>query len=182
MTRYFEDDMEADDLDYEGTEEFQVVLSNATGAVLGSPAVATVSILDNEPAPSRILKLVDELSFGNVVVGTTQTVALAVVNVGNATLNVGGIVLPAGFDVSASNFTVAPGCTQFVDVAFAPDAIGACGGDLSIQSDATADVPVLPISGVGIAPTPEDPDSAVRSIVNLTASIDIKVPDNFPGR
>ncbi len=166
-----------DDLDYEGTEEFQVVLSNATGAVLGSPAVATVSILDNEPAPSRILKLVDELSFGNVVVGTTQTVALAVVNVGNATLNVGGIVLPAGFDVSASNFTVAPGCTQFVDVAFAPDAIGAFGGELSIQSDATAGVPVLPISGVGIAPTPEDPDSAVRSIVNLTASIDIKVPD-----
>src|SRR5262249_16307883 len=37
-----------DDSYAEGTETFSVVLSNPTGATLGSPATATVSITDNE--------------------------------------------------------------------------------------------------------------------------------------
>ncbi len=41
-------DPHTDDAELEGNETFRVVLSGATGASLGSPAEATVEILDDE--------------------------------------------------------------------------------------------------------------------------------------
>lgn len=44
-----------DDVNYEGNETFSVNLSNATGASLGSPSTATVTIAENDPIPPDLL-------------------------------------------------------------------------------------------------------------------------------
>lgn len=41
---------------YEGTETFAANLSNVSGAILGTPTSATVSILDDDPAPAGTLQ------------------------------------------------------------------------------------------------------------------------------
>lgn len=44
-----------DDGDYEGNETFSVNLSSATGASMGSPGTATVTITDDDPAPPELV-------------------------------------------------------------------------------------------------------------------------------
>src|SRR6185369_7575441 len=58
---------------------------------------------------AKVIALSGNLNFGNVAVGTTNTLLMTVSNAGNATLQVQGIAVPAGFTAAPTNFSVHAG-------------------------------------------------------------------------
>lgn len=97
--------------------------------------------------------------FGEVLLGADATASFAVANVGTATLSVASVSLlgsdAAEFSLPADPgaFTLAPGETLAVGVAFAPTAVGAKAATLRIASD-DPDAPVTDVAllGDGVEP------------------------------
>ena len=134
-----------DDSILEGNETFTVNLSGASGATLGSPSSATVTIVDNEVV-TKIIGLSGDLTFGNVAVGQTATKTLTISNTGNSTLTVTSISYPPGFS-GAWIGTIVAGGTKVVTVTFSPTAAQAYGGTISVNSDKTAGTNTIACSG-----------------------------------
>ncbi len=133
-----------------------------TGAARGSLSIASndplsplslalegVGVL---PGQAQISVAPNALAFGNVTVGQSASLIVTVTNEGNATLNVASIAASAGFSIAPSSaFTVDPGASVTVNVTFAPTALGAAGGTLTISSnDPLAATTAIPLSGTGI--------------------------------
>ena len=151
-----------DDLDYEGDEQFTVALSNVTGgASLGTPAVAAVTIREDEAPPSA-----GHLQFGSATYSVDEagpSIQLAVTRVGGSA----GIVSVdySTTDLSAaagSDYQVASGTlvfddgvlSQTLDVSIVDDAdyegdevfrvaLATPTGGATIGAPATADVTIL---------------------------------------
>jgi alpha-glucosidase len=126
-TNRFFDVIILDDPDHEGDENFTVVLSDPTGAGLGSPSTATVTIADNELPPGTV-----QFSAADYAVAETSGfVRLTVTRAGGA----GGAasVHYASADGTAfagSDYTAVTGIlqwadgessNQFIDVSIADD-------------------------------------------------------------
>ena len=91
------------------------------------------------------------LSFGNVTVGTTAQATLTIANTGNSALTVSSISYPDGFSGAWSGSIPANGF-QSVPVTFAPTAAQGYGDSVTVNSDKTAGVSTISISGTGILP------------------------------
>ena len=76
------------------------------------------------------------LDFGAVLLGSSQTLNLGIVNTGPSSLVITRILLPSGdFGLSRSSFPVAPGRNERVSVTFSPRSEGDRSGEMTILSN-----------------------------------------------
>ena len=98
----------------EGSETFNVALSNPTSATLGTPDTALVIILDNDGLPTVALSSaaysVDESAGSAVLTVTLSNASLVSVSVTYNTAN-GTAVAPSDYAASSGNVVFAPGST-----------------------------------------------------------------------
>lgn len=94
-----------DDTVFEGDETFTVTLSNATGATLGTPSSATITIQDNDPQPATVQ--FQQASFSD---DESQTAAINVVRGGDLS-----VTATVDYSTSALSSTAGLGCGLNVD-------------------------------------------------------------------
>ncbi len=99
---------------------------------------------------AKIIGVSGNLAFGSVTTGQTAMATLTITNSGDAMLTVASITYPAGFSGAWSGAIVAGGSQQVI-VTFAPVAVTAYGGMVTVNSDATSGTNTLAASGSGQA-------------------------------
>ncbi|MCY3765883.1 MAG: choice-of-anchor D domain-containing protein, partial [Gemmatimonadetes bacterium] len=100
----------------------------------------------------------DVLDFGAVLLGSSQTLDLGIVNTGRSSLVITEILLPSGdFGLSQSSFPVAPGRGERIAVTFAPRSEGDRSGDMTILSNSPQTNVALRARGVRqpVVPVPQ---------------------------
>ena len=146
---------------------FNAVFAPTTaGAVSGS-----ITLTNNSPNPSMSIPLsgtgvastkvlglsTTSLSFGNVNVGSNNSLSVALTNNGNANVTISNLGVSNGSftasGVSAGEM-LTPNQSVTVTVQFAPSAAGAVSGTVTILSDATNSPASINVSGTGVAATP----------------------------
>jgi len=93
-------------------------------------------------------------NFGNVAVGSNQTLPVTVTNTGGASVTVSGAAATGtGFSATGPTppITLSPGQGATFNVVFAPTATGAASGALTISSNASNATLSVPLSGTGVA-------------------------------
>jgi Abnormal spindle-like microcephaly-assoc'd, ASPM-SPD-2-Hydin/Protein of unknown function (DUF1573) len=93
------------------------------------------------------------LSFGNVNVGTTDTLQTVIKNTGNSNANISKIsVSGTGFSLSgsSSSATLNPGQSVTLSVSFDPKTAASDTGTMTIASNATVSQFGVPLSGTGV--------------------------------
>ena len=132
------------------------------GAASGSISIATtqgtslsVSLSGTGLQPGLSL-LPASISFGNVVVGTTNSQTVKITNSGNASLTISQATLTgSGFSTSGltTPLTLAAGQASTFTVLFAPPAAGSASGSLALTSNAPNSPASIPLSGSGVTAT-----------------------------
>src|SRR5208283_1174922 len=124
------------------------VVSNATN----SPATIALSGTGIQP---QISVSPASASFGNVMVGASNTQALTIKNTGTANLSVTQAAL-AGSGFSLTGLTmpmsVAPGGTSTFTVGFTPTAAGSIAGSVTLVNNSPSSPLVVALTGTGVAP------------------------------
>jgi archaellum component FlaG (FlaF/FlaG flagellin family) len=169
-----------DDSLVEGNESFRVRLINATGALLGEPSEALVTIVDNEAAESRIIRIEGgdqsgTMDFGSVATNSSSTKTLYVWNDGNQPFSITNVTVAAGFSVNQTAFTVEAGSMVSLNVTFSPALLQFYTGMLTVWATNTTGQSILSLAGTGIEPPPA---VGMRKITGLSAIISIEVPTN----
>src|ERR1700730_8235233 len=130
--------------------QFTVVVSNAAGNSTSNAATLTV----NAPAATYLLNSSPtSLNFGNVNVGSTNSLAATLTNSGNSNVTISGVtVTGAGFSASGvtSGTILAPNQSAALTVAFAPTVAQNFTGTISVTSNATNSPATVTLSGVGV--------------------------------
>jgi hypothetical protein len=148
-----------DDAVFESPDEtFNATLSIGAGsATIGSPNPATVTIIENDGAPTAVIN-VSDVNFGNVIVGQTTMLNATIQNTGTANLNVGSVVIggtnAADFNipVSPSGSVVTPGNQIQFSISFTPSGQGARQATYTVSSNAASGDNVGNLGGTGIQP------------------------------
>lgn len=127
---------------------FTVTATNAAGTGSASAPSNSVTLTVSAtltPAPA---------SFGSVVVGSTATLNITLINTGNAFMVLSGISVSGSFftQASACPTSLAPGASCSITVSYAPTATGPSSGQLSVQSNAASTPHVVALDGTGTAP------------------------------
>ena len=120
------------------------VAGNASGAIslvsdaLNSPLVISAS--GTALAASALFSSsTSNLDFGIVLVGSTASLGVTLMNAGNANVTISSVLVAGtGFNVSGAgaNTTLIPGQTATLSVVFAPSAPGTAAGSIAIRSSA----------------------------------------------
>ncbi len=105
-------------------------------------------------APTPVLELSGDLSFGDVTVGQISARILTITNTGNGPLTVTGIDLPNGFSADWTAGTVAIWERREVTVTFSPAAEQVYGGTIAVESDAISDEATIEANGAGVSGGP----------------------------
>ena len=98
------------------------------------------------------------LDFGAVLLGSSQTLNLGIVNTGQASLVITNILLPSSdYSLSQSSYTVAPGRSQQISVTFSPQSVGNKSGNMTILSNLPQATVTLRAQGVQqpVVPVPQ---------------------------
>ena len=145
-----------------------LTLVASTGAITGTPTVATVAsftlrVTDtnglSSTAPFSLtinvvpvpdINLTGSLNFSAIPVNTTTQQTVTIANTGNAMMNVSGISYPSGFSGAFSG-SIAAGSATNVVVTFAPTAMASYGGPVTVSSDAAGGTNTLTAAGIGTA-------------------------------
>ena len=110
----------------------------------------------------------EELDFGAVLLGRSQTLELGIVNPGQASLVIANILLPSrDYALSHDSYTVAPGRSGQISVTFSPQSTGDKSGNMTIVSNlpdrATVRLrargvrqPVAPVPQLSVDASPRD--------------------------
>jgi centrosomal CEP192-like protein len=128
---------------------FVVVVSNAAGSLMSSPAMLSVV-----PGTAQLTADSSNLNFGNVIVGSGSTAIVTLTSSGTAPVTISAVsALPQGFSTSSSlaGLTIAPGQAATLSLTFAPPNIAAFSGAIIISSNAMNSQISIPVSGAGIA-------------------------------
>jgi len=121
-----------------------------TVTVNSDKTAGTETIAISGTGLSRIIGVSDNLAFGDVIVSKTKQMSFTVSNSGNSAITVSSVSYPAGFSGSWSG-TIAAGGSQNVTVTFSPTTVQAYTGTVTVNSDKTAGLNTIAISGNGIA-------------------------------
>jgi hypothetical protein len=94
------------------------------------------------------------LGFGNITVGSSQTLAETLTNSGGAGVTVSAISATTGFSYSAVSLpiTLSPGQSVSFSTTFSPTSAGSVTGNLAITSNASNPALNVLLSGTGVAP------------------------------
>ena len=99
------------------------------------------------------------LDFGAVLLGSSKTLNLGIVNPGRATLVITYILLPSNdYGVSRFSYTVAPGRSEQISVTFSPQSVGDRSGEMTILSNLPQNTVALRARGIR---QPVDPVPAI---------------------
>jgi HYDIN/CFA65/VesB family protein/uncharacterized protein DUF5123/carboxypeptidase family protein/Ig-like domain-containing protein len=146
-----------------GNATFNAVFAPTTaGSVTGS--ISLVSNASNSPlvislsgsgvAPTFLMGASPtSLSFGNVNVGTSNTLNTTLTNNGNSNVTISSITtLGAGLSASgvASGTVLTPNQTITLNATFTPAAVGSVTGAISVASNATNSPTVITVTGTGV--------------------------------
>ena len=96
------------------------------------------------------------ISFGNVVIGSTNSQPITVTNTGNASLLITRVTISgSGFTMTSvpTPVTLAVGQSSVATVTFNPQAPGNVTGSISLVSDAPTSPATISLSGTGLAST-----------------------------
>jgi hypothetical protein len=124
------------------------VVSNASN----SPTTISLSGAGVQP---QISVVPASVSFGNVIVGLTNTQTMTLSNPGSANLSVSQATMTgAGFVLSGLTLplNVAPGQSTTFTVSFTPTVASSATGSLSLVSNAPGSPLTVALSGTGVAP------------------------------
>jgi hypothetical protein len=136
--------------------------------IMNGPITETASFA---PIPTRLISLDGDLSFGDVVVGSSSNQLLTISNAGNSVLTVEGISCPGGFGGIWTG-TVLPGGSTNVIVFFSPLLAASYGGTLAVDSDATGGIGTLDVSGAGVVQNGTPPAQQIVQIqINSDGSV-----------
>lgn len=139
--------------------------ASSTGGVSGSLAFSSnatnktliVPLTGQGIAATRTLTASPvSLSFGNVVEGKSETLAVILKNMGNSSVVVSGITTSTGvLTVSGGvqGATIAAGQSATLDVVYSPTRAGALSGTLSVASDATGSPTKIAVTGDAVTAT-----------------------------
>ena len=123
-----------------------------TGTVVGPSAVT----FGGAPTPSLSVTP-SAVAFGAVAVGATATQNVTITNTGGTTINLASVTYTGNASITASAVApgaLAPGATRTTTLTFAPTAVGAVTGTLTVTSDAPGSPVAVAISGTGTNATP----------------------------
>jgi|GEM_PF-2346317 len=98
-------------------------------------------------APTRVIRLTGDLSFGGVTLGQSVQRTMTVYNDGNSTLAVSSISCPSGFSASSQSFTVSAGGSRDVTITFNPTVAQSYSGTVTVNSDRTSGTNTRSCSG-----------------------------------
>ncbi len=126
------------------------------------------------------------LDFGAVLLGSSQTLRLGIVNTGQASLVITNIQLPSSdYGLSQSSYAVAPGRSERISVTFSPQSVGDRSGDITILSNLPPATVTLRAQGVSqpAVPVPQiSVDSSKRDFgdveVGSSKSITVTVTNS----
>ncbi len=128
-----------------GTNTVRLIVSGPVGVSTNTQANLIVVV-----NPPQLLVNPGSLNFGALTVGQTNSQNFFVINTGGSLLS-GTATGTAPFAATAgSSYSVAPGGTQTVTVAFAPSAAGTFNSIVLFASDGGTSI--IPVSGVGADP------------------------------
>jgi hypothetical protein len=130
---------------------FSVTVSNSAGSVTSNNATLTV----NAAATYTLNASPTSLAFGNLDVGTSNTLETTLTNSGNANVTISNISISgAGLGVSGASTgqVLAPGQTATLSVTFAPAGAASVTGSVIITSNATNSPTTIALSGTGVQP------------------------------
>jgi hypothetical protein len=98
-----------------------------------------LSLLPSKAHSQQIAAAPSALGFGNVLVGQSQTQPVSITNTGTSSLSISTVsVSGTGFAVSGLTcpFTLSPGQSARLNVAFTPPAVGSDSGSVSVSASA----------------------------------------------
>jgi hypothetical protein len=135
---------------------FRINPSSASARDSGNanPQTLTIPLTGAGAMPGQLSLMASAVSFGNVQVGSSQTVSETLINSGSSSVNVSqAVVTGAGFSVSGlpMTLTLGAGQSQTFSLTFTPTSAGSAGGNLAIASDASNSVLTATLSGAGVA-------------------------------
>lgn len=145
-----------------------------------SPAVIALSGNGTANPVGKLALNPGTLAFGNVTVGSNNTLSSSITNSGQATVHISQ-VSSTGSGVTTSGLaagsTIAAGQFASLQVRYAPTAAATLNGSVTIVSDASVSPTILSLTGAGVSSTPPTisitaPNSAstVSGTVNVTAA------------
>jgi hypothetical protein len=122
---------------------------------LAGNAVGSISLVSDAPnsplvisasgtalaATALLSSSVSNLDFGSVLVGSTATLGVTLMNAGNANVTISSVLVTGtGFNQTGvgPNTVLTPGQTAALNVTFAPSASGTAAGSITIASNAGA--------------------------------------------
>jgi len=136
--------------------------SNPTLTIPLSAAGVTPGTLGSNPT---------SLNFGNVTVGSNQSLSETVTNTGGTSVTISQVgVSGTGFSLSGitAPVTLTPGQSAAFTVGFTPAAAGSAGGNVTITSNASNPSLTIPLSATGVAPGAVGSNPTSLSFGNIT--------------
>jgi hypothetical protein len=125
------------------------ILSNGSGAGLTIPLTGT-----GGAAAGSLSATAPTLNFGNVQVGSSQTLSETLTNSGGSPVTISQATATGAYGVSGLGLpmTLVAGQSSSFSVKFTPTTGGSAGGNLSIASNASNPNLSVPLSGSGVTP------------------------------
>ena len=116
-------------------------------------ASMTVPVSGLGVTAGQLLPTPSSLAFGNVQVGSTQTLPETITNSGGSSLTISqASVTGAGFGVTGTSLPLSlnPGQSTSFNLTFTPQAGGTQSGSLSIMSNGSTPTIAIPLTGTGV--------------------------------
>jgi hypothetical protein len=127
--------------------QFRVVVSNSAGNVTSNVAILTVS------GAGQLTASPAKLSYGNVTVGSINTLPVTLTNSGNSSVSISNVTLSgAALTVSgvSSGLILSAGNSATLNVTFAPTAAQTLNGSVTISSNATDSAMTIALTGTAV--------------------------------
>jgi Abnormal spindle-like microcephaly-assoc'd, ASPM-SPD-2-Hydin len=105
------------------------------------------------------------VDFGNVVVGTSSSLARTIQNTGDATLNITSFAIPSGAPYTQTNncgSSLAAGASCTITFVFTPTKVATQNSTCTITDNASDSPQIYNLYGVGISGAPGQPNSTPK--------------------
>jgi Cep192 domain 4/Abnormal spindle-like microcephaly-assoc'd, ASPM-SPD-2-Hydin/HYDIN/CFA65/VesB-like, Ig-like domain len=131
-------------------------------------------------APGRLTVSPSNVDFGSILMGTTQSLPVVLVNSGASGVTISQ-ASPSGTGFNTSGLllplTLAPGQSASFSVVFAPQSAGKASGSVTLLSDAVNPTMNLPLAAIGLTPgalvaTPSSPAFGTVQVGNTKSLIE----------